>query len=106
MGSVHRAQRVDGIERQVAVTIARRDLLNDTALARFRVERQVFALLQHPQIAAMYDVELALLADQRAHYRTPHLEVLSTLRSALLTASVAEDPQTLPRQRGQPWLRR
>jgi tRNA A-37 threonylcarbamoyl transferase component Bud32 len=57
MGSVYRAQRVDGgIEQQVAVKIARRDLLDDTALARFRVERQVLALLQHPQIAAMYDV--------------------------------------------------
>jgi eukaryotic-like serine/threonine-protein kinase len=57
MGSVYRASRIDGgIEQQVAIKIARRDLLDDTALARFRIERQVLALLQHPHIAAMYDV--------------------------------------------------
>jgi len=61
MGSVYRARRVAGeIEQQVAIKIARRQVLDDTALARFRLERQVLALLQHPQIATMHDLgELA-----------------------------------------------
>lgn len=61
MGSVYRARR-DGrdIEQWVAIKVARRELLDESTLARFRVERQVLALLQHPQIAAMHDVgELA-----------------------------------------------
>lgn len=61
MGSVYRARR-DGrdIEQWVAIKVARRERLDESTLARFRVERQVLALLQHPQIAAMYDVgELA-----------------------------------------------
>lgn len=57
MGSVYRARRVVGeIEQQVAIKIARRQALDDAALARFRLERQVLALLQHPQIATMHDV--------------------------------------------------
>ncbi|MBN8737940.1 MAG: hypothetical protein BGP24_02020 [Lysobacterales bacterium 69-70] len=57
MGSVYRAHRVVGeIEQQVAIKIARRHALDDAALARFRLERQVLALLQHPQIATMHDV--------------------------------------------------
>ena len=61
MGSVYRARRVAGeIEQQVAIKIARRQVLDDAALARFRLERQVLALLQHPQIATMHDLgELA-----------------------------------------------
>ncbi|WP_257387609.1 serine/threonine-protein kinase [Tahibacter caeni] len=57
MGSVYRAQRTGGdIDHVVAIKIARRDLLDNAALARFRVERQVLALLHHPHIATMYDV--------------------------------------------------
>ncbi|WP_257389333.1 protein kinase domain-containing protein, partial [Tahibacter caeni] len=57
MGSVWRARRVAGeIEQQVAIKIARRQVLDDAALARFRLERQVLALLQHPQIATLHDL--------------------------------------------------
>ncbi|TDR43860.1 serine/threonine-protein kinase [Tahibacter aquaticus] len=57
MGSVFRAQRVVGnIDQQVAIKIAHRELLNESSLARLRLERQVLALLQHPNIAAMYDL--------------------------------------------------
>jgi serine/threonine protein kinase len=61
MGSVYRARRAGAdIEQWVAIKVARRELLDQGTLARFRVERQVLALLQHAQIAAMYDVgELA-----------------------------------------------
>lgn len=61
MGSVYLARRADGgIAQQVAIKFLRADLVDDSAMARFRLERQVLALLQHPNLAVLHDVgELA-----------------------------------------------
>nr|WP_243746050.1 serine/threonine-protein kinase [Tahibacter aquaticus] len=57
MGSVFLAQRVDGgVDQQAAIKIVRPDLLDASTLARFRLERQVLAVLQHPNIAGMLDL--------------------------------------------------
>lgn len=57
MGSVFLAHRADGeITQKVAIKVVRPELLGAATLARFRIERQVLALLQHPNIAAMLDV--------------------------------------------------
>ncbi|WP_257386139.1 serine/threonine-protein kinase [Tahibacter caeni] len=57
MGSVFLAHRADGsIAQKVAIKVVRPELLGAATLARFRVERQVLALLQHPNIAAMLDL--------------------------------------------------
>ena len=75
MGSVFRAQRVVGdIDQQVAIKIAHRELLNDSSLARLRLERQVLALLQHPNIAAMYD--LGELEDGTPYIVMEYIEAL------------------------------
>jgi tRNA A-37 threonylcarbamoyl transferase component Bud32 len=57
MGSVFLAERVDGgVVQQVAIKIVRPDRLDANTLARFRLERQVLALLQHPNIPGMLDL--------------------------------------------------
>lgn len=61
MGSVFLAHRADGnVEQKVAIKVVRPESLGNSTLARFRLERQVLALLQHPNIPTMLDAgELA-----------------------------------------------
>ncbi|MCQ4163353.1 serine/threonine-protein kinase [Tahibacter harae] len=57
MGSVFLAERVDGgVTQQVAIKIVRPEMLDAATLARFRLERQLLALLQHPNIPTMLDL--------------------------------------------------
>jgi len=57
MGSVFLAHRADGtVEQKVAVKLIRPEHLDEHTLARFRLERQVLALLKHPNIASMVDL--------------------------------------------------
>ena len=56
MGEVYRGERVDGgFEQQVAIKITRASLHRDDVLRRFRVERQILASLNHPNIVTMLD---------------------------------------------------
>ena len=57
MGSVFLAHRADGsVEQKVALKIIRPERLDEHTLARFRLERQVMAVLKHPNIAALHDL--------------------------------------------------
>jgi serine/threonine-protein kinase len=57
MGSVFRAHRADGsVEQKVAVKLIRPEQLDEHTIARFRLERQVLALLKHPNIGTLLDV--------------------------------------------------
>ena len=57
MGSVFLAHRADGsVEQKVALKLIRPEQLDEHTLARFRLERQVLAVLQHPHIATLLDV--------------------------------------------------
>ena len=57
MGSVFLAHRADGsVEQKVAVKLIRPEQLDEHTLARFRLERQVLALLKHPHVASMLDL--------------------------------------------------
>ena len=57
MGSVLLAHRAEGgVAQKVAIKVVRRDLLDASTRARFQVECQVLALLQHPNIAPMLDI--------------------------------------------------
>lgn len=57
MGSVFLADRIDGgVAQHVAIKIVRPEVLDANTLARFRLERQVLALLQHPNIPGMLDL--------------------------------------------------
>jgi eukaryotic-like serine/threonine-protein kinase len=56
MGEVYRAERVDGHYRQtVAIKVLRPGYRTAEAVRRFRLERQVLARLEHPDIAAILD---------------------------------------------------
>jgi len=56
MGTVYRADRVDGsVAQQVAIKFVRRELLDALTLKRFQLERQVMATLKHPYIARLLD---------------------------------------------------
>ena len=55
MGVVYRARREDAVEQQVAVKLVRQELRTAASLARFHVERQALARLEHPGIARLID---------------------------------------------------
>ncbi len=56
MGEVYRGERTDGgFEQQAAVKIVRAGMASEGIVARFLVERQVLARLEHPAIARLLD---------------------------------------------------
>lgn len=56
LGAVYRGERADGeFRRDVAVKVVRRDLVSAALLEDLRLERQVLARLEHPNIARLYD---------------------------------------------------
>lgn len=56
MGAVYRAQRADGeFDMHVAVKVVKRGMDTDEVLRRFRLERQIQASLDHPNIARLLD---------------------------------------------------
>lgn len=55
MGVVFLAHQHQPVERQVALKLIRRRVQNSESLARFEVERQALARMQHPHIAQVYD---------------------------------------------------
>ena len=55
MGLVFLARQTEPVERQVALKLVRRRVLSPATLARFEVERQALAQMQHPAIAQVYD---------------------------------------------------
>ncbi len=67
MGTVYRAERVDGnVDQQVAIKFIRRELLDANSLRRFHLERQTLASLEHPNIARLLDA--AELADGTPYF--------------------------------------
>ncbi|MGE5178376.1 MAG: protein kinase domain-containing protein, partial [Bacteroidota bacterium] len=59
MGRVYRAEQTSPVRRQVALKLVRAGMDNDEVLARFESERQALALLNHPNIAQVYDAGTA-----------------------------------------------
>ena len=55
MGSVYRAAQSDPVKRQVALKLVRAGMDSRAVLARFDAERQALALMDHPNIARIYD---------------------------------------------------
>jgi len=56
MGAVYLAERADGaFEQRVALKLIKRGMDSDRVLTRFRVERQILASLEHPNIARLLD---------------------------------------------------
>ncbi|NBB93952.1 MAG: protein kinase, partial [Gammaproteobacteria bacterium] len=55
MGRVFLARQLEPVERDVALKLIRNKVVNRTTLARFEVERQILAQMQHPAIAQVHD---------------------------------------------------
>jgi Tol biopolymer transport system component len=56
MGSVYRAQRADSVfEKEVAIKVVRRGMDLEYVLRHFRLERQIMASLEHPNLARLFD---------------------------------------------------
>src|SRR6516164_1618138 len=55
MGTVYRAEQSQPIRRQVALKLIKVGMDSRTVLARFDAERQALALMDHPNIARVYD---------------------------------------------------
>jgi tetratricopeptide (TPR) repeat protein len=55
MGSVYLAEQTEPVKRQVALKLIKAGMDSKTVLARFDSERQALALMDHPNIARIYD---------------------------------------------------
>jgi tetratricopeptide (TPR) repeat protein len=55
MGTVYRADQTEPVKRQVALKLIKIGIDSRTVLARFDAERQALALMDHPNIARVYD---------------------------------------------------
>ncbi len=55
MGTVYRAEQSHPVRRQVALKLIKLGMDSRTVLARFDAERQALALMDHPNIARVYD---------------------------------------------------
>ena len=59
MGIVYLAQQVEPVKRQVALKVIKPGMDSKRVIARFETERQALALLDHPNIAQVYDAGTA-----------------------------------------------
>jgi serine/threonine protein kinase len=55
MGVVYRAEQTRTVKRRVALKVIKVGMDSRTVLARFDAERQALALMDHPNIARVYD---------------------------------------------------
>lgn len=55
MGSVYRAEQLEPVKRHVALKLIKGGIDSRAALRRFEAERQALALMDHPNIARVYD---------------------------------------------------
>jgi eukaryotic-like serine/threonine-protein kinase len=64
MGTVYRAERADDeFHKQVAIKLIRRSLCDDSVIRRFRTERQILAMFDHPNIARFFDAGVTEAGD-------------------------------------------
>ncbi len=59
MGIVYRAEQQTPVRREVALKLIKRGMDSDTILARFALERQTLAMMDHPAIARVFDAGVA-----------------------------------------------
>ena len=59
MGTVWMAEQVEPVRRIVALKLTKPDFVSGTVLARFELERQALALMEHPNIAKILDAGVA-----------------------------------------------
>jgi len=75
MGRVYLAEQMEPVQRRVALKLSRRGLDSQDALTRFRAERQALAVLEHPNIARVFDA--GSLDDGRPWFAMEYIEGVS-----------------------------
>jgi tetratricopeptide (TPR) repeat protein/tRNA A-37 threonylcarbamoyl transferase component Bud32 len=90
MGTVWMAQQTEPVKRAVAVKLIKPGMDSKTVLARFEAERQAFALMDHPNIARVYDAGIA--PDGRPFF------VMELVKGVPIT-TYCDDHRLTPRQR-------
>ena len=78
MGSVYLAEQRTPVARQVAIKVIRPGMDSQEVLARFAVERQALALLDHPHLARIHDA--GLTDDGRPYLVMEHVDGVPLLR--------------------------
>mgnify|MGYP003346389873 CR=1 FL=1 len=66
MGSVYLAQQVEPVQRQVALKVVKLGMDTREVVARFQAERQALALMNHPNIAQVFDA--GITAEGRPYF--------------------------------------
>lgn len=101
MGAVYLATRDDDeFQREVAVKIVKRGMDTDAIVQRFRTERQILVLLEHPRIARLY--EAAFYSGEKAcdlHRQAgPYLEEANrrAVKQCYWRPMTAPDPPRCP----------
>jgi serine/threonine protein kinase len=70
MGEVWVADQVQGVRRRVAIKVIRHDFNSPQSIARFEVERQALAMLDHPHIAKVLDSGVEFLPSGTASWQS------------------------------------
>ncbi|HEY7154252.1 MAG TPA: tetratricopeptide repeat protein [Gemmataceae bacterium] len=90
MGIVYAAEQLRPIRRRVALKIIRPGLDTREVMARFEIERQVLAMMEHPSIAQVFDA--GVTEDRRSYF------VMELVRGIPIT-EYCDQNQLNPRQR-------
>ncbi len=72
MGAVYLARQFDPIERDVAIKLIKPGMDSHEVLSRFRHERQALALMDHPNIARIFDAGTS--ADGRPYFAMEYID--------------------------------
>ncbi len=72
MGAVHKATQLEPVQRTVALKIMSAGMNREAFLARFQYEHQALAMMNHPNIAHVYDAGTTL--DGRPYFTMEYIE--------------------------------
>ena len=75
MGTVYLAEQVDPVRRRVALKVIRRGRVGDDVVARFDAERQALAMMDHPNIARVFDA--GTMSDGRPFFAMEYVDGVS-----------------------------
>ena len=90
MGTVYLARQAEPVKRQVALKVIKAGMATAQVIARFEAERQALALMDHPNIAQVYDA--GVTSDSRPYF------VMELVKGVPIT-TFCDDRQLTPRER-------